>query len=282
MREKEKIAVLIPCYNEALTIEKVVKDFKQELPKADIYVYDNNSTDGSGELAEKVGAIVVPCPEQGKGNTIRAMFNDIDATIYVMVDGDDTYPADEVKKLIQPIRSGVDMVVGDRLSSTYYQENKKFFNGVGNWLVKFLVNLFYGKNLSDIMSGYRTFSKNFVKNIDLKSTHFEVETEMTINAINKGFAIESIPIQYRDRPEGSFSKLDTYKDGFKVLWTIAKMVIHDRLSLLANTAAAIVAIIELFVVIKAKAFTPTAILLVYLVICLLVIGYIARKGEMKK
>ena len=217
---KEKIAVLIPCYNEELTIEKVVNDFKCELPKADIYVYDNNSKDKTAEIAKKSGAIVIPEHNQGKGNVVRSMFRDIDADIYVMVDGDDTYPADEVEKLIDEVKNGVDMVIGDRLSSTYYRENKRLFHNFGNDLVKRLINIIFKNNIKDIMTGYRAFSKRFVKTVAVMSPGFQIETELTITALEYRYNIKSIPIQYRDRPQGSTSKLNTVKDGIRVLLTL--------------------------------------------------------------
>ena len=219
----KKIAVLIPCYNEELTIENVVKSFKNELPKASIYVYDNNSSDNSAKLAKKAGAIVVPETNQGKGNVVRSMFRDIDADIYVMVDGDDTYPADEVHKLIDGVNEGYDMVIGDRLSSTYYTENKRPFHNFGNDLVRLLINKIFNSKITDVMTGYRAFSKKFVKTVSVMSEGFQVETEMTITALEYRYNIKSIPIQYKDRPEGSFSKLNTYSDGFKVLLTLFDM-----------------------------------------------------------
>ena len=218
--KKEKIAVLIPCYNEQLTVEKVVNDFKRELPKADIFVYDNNSKDKTAELAKKAGAIVVPEFNQGKGNVVRSMFRDIDADIYVLVDGDDTYPADEVEKLIEGVRNGYDMVIGDRLSSTYYTENKRPFHNFGNDLVRWLINRIFRNNIKDIMTGYRAFSKKFVKTNAIMSPGFQIETELTISALEYRYNIKSIPIQYRDRPEGSSSKLNTVSDGIKVLLTL--------------------------------------------------------------
>lgn len=217
-----KIAVLIPCYNEEKTIRKVVADFKQYLPEADIYVYDNNSNDNTIEEAKIAGAIVVSELRQGKGNVVRSMFKDIDADIYVMVDGDDTYPADMIHEMIKPIlENKADMVVGDRLSNlTYKNENKRSFHNLGNGLVKFLINKIFNANLSDIMTGYRAFNKTFVKNTPILAPAFEVETELTLHALDKRFRILEIPINYKDRPEGSFSKLNTFKDGFKVLNTI--------------------------------------------------------------
>ena len=222
----EKVAVLIPCYNEELTIEKVVTDFKKELPEADIYVYNNNSKDKTVELAKKAGAIVRDEYMQGKGNVVRTMFREIDADIYVMVDGDDTYPAEEVRKLIDPIRSGeADMVIGDRLSNgTYKEENKRRFHEFGNNIVRNTINRLFKSDLKDIMTGYRVFSKFFVKNMPVMSPSFEIETEMTLHALDKKFKIKEIPIIYRDRPEGSSSKLNTFKDGIKVIKTIIKML----------------------------------------------------------
>ena len=214
----EKIAVLIPCYNEELTISKTVSDFKKALPKADIYVYNNNSTDKTVELATKAGAIVRNEYQQGKGNVVRSMFRDIDADIYVLVDGDDTYPAEEVDKLIGPVKDGkADMVIGDRLSSTYYTENKRPFHNFGNNLVRGLVNFLFKANIRDIMTGYRVFSKKFVKCMPIMSEGFQIETEMSVFALVYHMNIVEIPITYRDRPEGSESKLNTFKDGTKVL-----------------------------------------------------------------
>ena len=223
---KEKIAILIPCYNEEKTIEKVILDFKKELPEAQIYVYNNNSTDKTLEIASSVDGIIVKNEyNQGKGNVIRRMFREVDADIYVMVDGDDTYPAEEVHKLIEPIVEGkADMTVGDRLSNgTYKNENKRKFHEFGNNLVKKSINVLFDNKLKDIMSGYRAFSRIFIKNIPILSPKFEVETELTLSALDKRFIIKEIPIIYRDRPEGSVSKLNTLQDGFKVIKTIVKM-----------------------------------------------------------
>jgi len=218
----EKIAVLIPCYNEAQTIGKVVDDFKKELPDAAIVVYDNNSTDGTAEIAREHGASVRREPLQGKGNVIRSMFRNVDADIYVMTDGDDTYPAERVHQLIAPVRSGdAEMVVGDRLSNgSYEEENKRSFHHFGNRLVLGLINRFFHTELHDIMSGYRAFSRSFVKNIPINSTGFEIETEMTLHAVDKKIPLMEVPITYRDRPEGSYSKLNTFSDGFHVVKTI--------------------------------------------------------------
>lgn len=221
---KEKIAVLIPCYNEAQTIEKVVKDFRNELPTADIYVYDNNSTDGTDEVARNAGAIVKYERRQGKGNVIRSMFHDIDADCYIMVDGDDTYEAGAAEEMAERVlKNGADMVVGDRLSSTYFTENKRPFHNTGNRTVRFLINKLFKNDIKDIMTGYRAFSKKFVKTFPVLSKGFEIETEMTIQALDKNFYIESMPIEYRDRPVGSESKLNTVSDGVKVIKTIARL-----------------------------------------------------------
>lgn len=221
----KKIAVLIPCYNEELTVEKVIKDFKRELPEADIYVYDNNSKDKTAEIARNAGAIVKHEYRQGKGNVVRTMFMDIDSDIYVMVDGDDTYPAEEVHKLIKPIEEErADMVIGDRLTNgTYQKENKRHFHEFGNNLVRKSINVLFNTKLKDIMTGYRVFNKKFVKNMPVLSPKFEIETEMSLHALDKKFIIEEIPIVYRDRPEGSTSKLNTIGDGIKVVKTIVKM-----------------------------------------------------------
>lgn len=221
----EKIAVLIPCYNEELTIEKVIKDFRKELPEADIYVYNNNSKDRTKEIAIKNGAIVVDEYKQGKGNVVRSQFRDIEADIYVMVDGDDTYPAEFIHQLIEPVRNGqADMTIGDRLSNgTYQKENKRPFHEFGNNLVKKAINVLFDTKLKDIMTGYRVFNKRFVKNMPVLSPKFEIETEMSLYALDKKYIIKEIPIVYRDRPEGSSSKLNTVGDGIKVVKTIARM-----------------------------------------------------------
>ena len=222
MENKKKIAVVIPCYNESKTIEKVVKDYKKALLEADIYVYDNNSSDGTDEIANKAGAIVKYEYRQGKGNVIRTMFREIDADCYLMIDGDDTHPAENARQMCELVLSGkADMVVGDRLSSTYFSENKRPFHDFGNRLVRFLINKLFKNNIKDIMTGYRAFSRDFVKSFPILSKGFEIETEMTIHCIDKNFKIVEIPVTYRDRPEGSVSKLNTYSDGFKVLKTIA-------------------------------------------------------------
>lgn len=220
----KKIAVLIPCYNEALTVEKVVKDYKKALPNADIYVYDNNSTDGTDEIARKAGAIVRYEYRQGKGNVIRSMFKDIDADCYLMIDGDDTYPASNAKEMCQYVLDGkADMVIGDRLSSTYFTENKRAFHNFGNKLVRSLINHLFKSNIRDIMTGYRAFSYEFVKTFPVLSKGFEIENEMTIHAVYNNFKLVEIPVNYKDRPEGSVSKLNTYSDGIKVLMTITRL-----------------------------------------------------------
>ena len=221
---KKVIAVLIPCYNESKTIEKVVKDFKKALPTADIYVYDNNSTDNTDKKAKKAGAIVRYERRQGKGNVIRTMFKEIDADCYLMVDGDNTYPAKHAKEMCNYVlKDKVDMVIGDRLSSTYYKENKRKFHNFGNWLVKKLINHLFKNTVHDIMTGYRAFSYDFVKTFPILSKGFEIETEMTIHCLDKNFSIKEIPVDYRDRPKDSVSKLNTFSDGFKVLKTIARL-----------------------------------------------------------
>ena len=218
------IAVLLPCYNEEVTIGKVVRDFKNSLPDATIYVYDNNSTDRTAEIAEAEGAIVRREPRQGKGNVIRAMFEDIDADVYVMADGDDTYPADAAPAMVAKVLEGYDMVIGDRLSSTYFQENKRPFHNFGNRLVRGSINHLFRAHVTDIMTGYRAFSFTFVKTYPVLSRGFEVETEMTIHSLNNNLRLYETPIQYRDRPEGSVSKLDTVGDGIKVMSTIFRMI----------------------------------------------------------
>lgn len=219
-----KIAVLIPCFNEAKTIEKVVNDYKKALPEADIYVYDNNSTDSTATIAERAGAIVRYEPRQGKGNVIRQMFRDINADCYLITDGDDTYSAENAKEMCSYILDGkADMVIGDRLSSTYFKENKRRFHNFGNKIVRLLINKLFNNNIKDIMTGYRAFSKQFVKSFPVLSKGFEIETEMTIHAVDKNFKLVEIPIGYKDRPEGSISKLNTYKDGLKVMKTIATL-----------------------------------------------------------
>jgi len=225
----DKIAVLIPCYNEALTIEKVVTDFKTALPQAKIYVYDNNSTDDTYNLAFKAGAIVRKEYRQGKGNVVRAMFQDIHAECYILVDGDDTYPANHAQAMADMVlNDGVDMVVGDRLSTTYFTENKRPFHNSGNVLVRWLVNFMFKGTIKDIMSGYRGFSYLFAKSYPIVTKGFELETDMTIFALDKNLHVRATPIEYTDRPEGSFSKLNTFSDGFKVIKTIFRLCKNYR------------------------------------------------------
>ena len=225
----DNIAVLIPCYNESRTIEKVVKDFRQALPDAVIYVYDNNSTDHTDELARQAGAVVRYEYQQGKGNVVRRMFQDIDARCYILVDGDDTYPAEAAPEMAESVlKKNVDMVVGDRLSSTYFTENKRPFHNFGNSLVRGSINHMFKSNVRDIMTGYRAFSYRFVKSFPVVSKGFEIETEMTIHAVDKNMFLENQVITYRDRPEGSTSKLNTFSDGAKVLKTIFRLFADYR------------------------------------------------------
>lgn len=220
----DKIAVLIPCYNEAVTIKKVINDFQRVLPEAVIYVYDNNSSDDTAKIARAEGAVVRHEYQQGKGNVIRRMFRDIDAQCYVMTDGDDTYPAEAAREMCDKVlKRNVDMVVGDRLSSTYFEENKRPFHNFGNSIVRWSINTIFKCNIKDIMTGYRAFSYNFVKTFPVLSKGFEIETEMTIHAVDKNMFCENVVIEYRDRPEGSESKLNTYSDGIKVLFTILRL-----------------------------------------------------------
>ena len=214
----DKIAVLIPCYNESKTVAKVIRDMKKALPEAVIYVYDNNSTDGTDEIARKEGAVVRYEHQQGKGNVIRSMFRDIDAQCYLMVDGDDTYPAEFAAEMCSKVlEKGTDMVVGDRLSSTYFTENKRPFHNFGNSIVRGSINRLFKSNIKDIMTGYRAMSYRFVKTFPVLSRNFEIETEMTIHAVNYNMQVENVVVEYRDRPQGSESKLNTYSDGFRVI-----------------------------------------------------------------
>lgn len=279
----DQIAVLIPCYNEEQTIEKVIKDFKRELPKADIYVYDNNSKDKTAEIAIKNGAILRHEYKQGKGNVVRSMFYDIDADIYIMVDGDDTYPAEFVHELIKPVEEGkADMCIGDRLSNgTYQKENKRPFHEFGNNLVKKAINVLFKTKLKDIMTGYRAFNKKFVKNMPVMTPKFEIETEMSLYALDKGFVIKEIPIDYRDRPEGSTSKLNTVSDGLKVVKTIVKMYKNYKPLRFFTYIAIIIFLLGIFVgapviaeFFKTRYITkvPSAILATGLVILSVIIG----------
>ena len=272
-----KIAVLVPCYNEELTIGKVVDDFKRELPEADIYVYDNNSKDNTSKIAEEKGAIVVKEYRQGKGNVVRSMFRDIDADIYIMVDGDDTYPAEAARKMIEPIIEGkADMVIGDRLSNgTYFHENKRPFHDFGNNLVKGLIGLLFKNEIKDIMTGYRAFNRYFVKTMPVLSDGFQIETEMSIHALDKKFLLKEIPIDYRDRPAGSESKLSTFKDGYRVLSALGAlfksykpMAFFGSISLACFILGMVVGIPVVFEFMKTDFVTkvPSAILAVGLVV----------------
>ena len=239
-----RIAVLIPCYNEEQTVAKVVDDFKAQLPQAEVYVFDNNSTDHTAAIAREHGAVVIPEYQQGKGFVIRSMFRKIDADCYVMADGDDTYPADCVRQLIEPVVQGrADMVIGDRLSSTYFTENKRPFHNFGNVLVRALINRIFHNNIHDIMTGYRAFSRQFVKSFPVLSGGFEIETEMTIFALDKRFRLEEVTVDYRDRPSGSESKLSTFSDGFKVLKTIFNLYKNYKPFSFFSVIAAVLAVI---------------------------------------
>lgn len=242
-----KIAVLIPCYNEEVTIHKVVSDFKREPPEADIYVYDNNSSDDTSKLAKDAGAIVRFEPRQGKGNVVRQMFRDIDADCYLMVDGDDTYPAESARELCEPILNGeADMTVGDRLSNgTYAEENKRAFHGFGNDLVRAMIKWIYGYSFDDVMTGYRAFSRPFVKTFPVMSEGFQIETEISIHAVDRRWRIKDVPIIYRDRPEGSISKLNTIGDGMKVMIAIASLFKNYRPLKFFSLAALVLAVIGL-------------------------------------
>ena len=243
--EKSKIAVLVPCYNESKTIKKVVEDYKKALPEADIFVYDNNSTDGTDKIAKEAGAIVKYEYKQGKGNVIRSMFRQIEADCYLMVDGDDTYPADNAKEMCDLVLEGkADMVIGDRLSSTYFKENKRPFHNFGNRIVRFLINFLFKNNVKDIITGYRAFSREFVKGYPVLSKGFEIETEMTIHAVDKNYKLVEIPVTYRDRPEGSISKLNTYSDGFRVLKTIAVLFKEYKPAMFFNIIAFLLFVIS--------------------------------------
>lgn len=274
----DKIAVLIPCYNEAVTIGKVIDDFKRVLPDADIYVYDNNSKDETAAIAEEHGAIVRMEPRQGKGNVVRQMFREIDADYYIMVDGDDTYPAEAAPELLRPLMDDIaDMTVGDRLSNgTYGEENDRAFHGLGNNLVRWLIKVIYGYAFDDVMTGYRAFNRVFVKTMPVLSEGFQIETELSIHAVDKRFRIKDVPIDYRDRPEGSYSKLSTFGDGAKVLRAIASlfkdhkpMAFFGWLALILvalGLIAGIPVIAEYFQTGLVPRF-PTAILAIALVIC---------------
>lgn len=274
----DKVAVLIPCYNEAVTIGKVIDDFKRVLPDADIYVYDNNSKDDTAAIAEDHGAIVCTEPRQGKGNVVRQMFREIDADYYIMVDGDDTYPAEAAPRLLEPLMNDTaDMTVGDRLSNgTYGEENDRAFHGFGNNLVRWLIKVIYGYAFDDVMTGYRAFNRIFVKTMPVLSEGFQIETELSIHAVDKRFRIADVPIEYRDRPEGSYSKLSTFGDGAKVLRAIASLFKDHKpmaffgwlalILIVLGLIAGIPVIAEYFQTGLVPRF-PTAILAIALVIC---------------
>lgn len=272
-----KIAVLVPCYNEALTIGKVVSDFKIFLPNAEIYVYDNNSKDGTAAIAKEAGAIVQYEKKQGKANVVFKMFREIDADIYIMIDGDDTYPVDCVQQMLdQFIENNCDMLVGDRLSNNSYKnQNKRAFHNFGNNLVRNLINTFFGSELKDILSGYRIFSKKFVKNYASTIKGFELETDLSIYSLNYELVIDEYSIDYRDRPEGSVSKLNTFTDGFKVIKLFFNLVRLYKPLLFFGTAAAVLFILGLlFMIIPIKEYfdykyvykVPTLIFSIMLVI----------------
>lgn len=274
----DTVAVLIPCYNEAVTIGKVIDDFKRVLPDADIYVYDNNSKDDTAAIAEDHGAIVRTEPRQGKGNVVRQMFREIDADYYIMVDGDDTYPAEAAPRLLEPLMNDTaDMTVGDRLSNgTYGEENDRAFHGFGNNLVRWLIKVIYGYAFDDVMTGYRAFNRIFVKTMPVLSEGFQIETELSIHAVDKRFRITDVPIGYRDRPEGSYSKLSTFGDGAKVLRAIASLFKDHKpmaffgwlalILIVLGLIAGIPVIAEYFQTGLVPRF-PTAILAIALVIC---------------
>ena len=246
----DKIAVLVPCYNEAFTIEKVVNDCKKFLPEAVVYVYDNNSTDKTDEIARNAGAVVRYEHQQGKGNVIRRMFREIEAECYIMIDGDDTYPLENAAEMARAVlEHGADMVVGDRLSSTYFTENKRPFHNFGNRLMRFCINALFKTNVNDIMTGYRAFSYRFVKSFPVCSRGFEIETEMTIHAVHHNMQVENVVVGYRDRPKGSESKLNTFSDGFKVLKTLAKLFKSYRPFAFFGIIALVVAVIAVILII---------------------------------
>ncbi len=289
-----KIAVLIPCYNEAKTIRKVVTDFRAALPEADVYVYDNNSTDGTDQISREAGAIVRYEHRQGKGNVIRTMFREVEADAYLMADGDDTYPAENARELVDRVLlHGADMVIGDRLSSTYFTENKRPFHNLGNRLVRGLVNHIFKGDITDLMTGYRAFSYAFVKSFPVLSHGFEIETEMSIHALDKNLMIESVPVQYRDRPADSPSKLNTYSDGLRVLRTVARLYREYRPLSFFGVLAAICAAagVALFIPVLAEYFAtglvprfPTLIVAgvletvaLLLLVCGLILDTVAKK-----
>lgn len=276
--QTDTVAVLVPCYNEVATIAKVVDDFKRVLPEAVVYVYDNNSSDGTAQIAQEHGAVVRYEGRQGKGNVVRQMFRDIDADYYILVDGDDTYPAEAAPALLEPLKNDrADMVVGDRLSNgTYGKENKRALHGFGNNLVRWLIKMVYGYSFDDVMTGYRAFNRVFVKTMPVLSEGFQIETEISIHAIDKRWRIQNVPIEYRDRPEGSESKLSTLSDGTRVLAAIVRLVKDCKplaffgwLALLLVVLGLIagVPVIAEFVDTGFVSKVPSAVLAVALVIC---------------
>ncbi len=289
-----KTAVLIPCYNEAKTIGKVVRDFRAALPDAVIYVYDNNSKDGTDAIAREAGAVVRYERRQGKGNVIRTMFREIDADAYLMIDGDDTYPAEHARELVELVlNQNVDMAVGDRLSSTYFTENKRPFHNTGNRVVRGLVNRIFGGKITDLMTGYRAFSYQFVKSFPVLSKGFEIETEMSIHALDKNLSVACVPVGYRDRPEDSPSKLNTVSDGIKVLKTIARLFKEYRpmpffgilaLLLLAVAAVLFIPVLAEFIQTGLVPRFPTLIvsgvmatLAILLLMCGIILDTVAKK-----
>ncbi len=268
---EKSIAVLIPCYNEASTIRKVVEDFKNILPKADIYVYDNNSTDHTDEIAREAGAIVRYEPIQGKGNVIRSMFREISADCYIMVDGDDTYPAESSRQMADLVlEKGVDMVIGDRLSSNYYEQNTRMFHGFGNNLVRSVINRLFHSDIRDIMTGYRALSRRFVKAFPALSKGFESETEMTVYAVEKNMLIENVEVEYRERPDDSSSKLNTFSDGFKIFRTIMRLYRDYRPMRFFGIIAAVLLLVALIMLVPIlDVYTETGILSRYpmLIVC---------------
>ena len=273
--EKKKIAILIPCYNEEKTITKVIKSFKKVLPEATIYVYDNNSTDSSYSLSTKEDCIVRKVLKRGKGNVVRKMFKEIEADCYLMVDADNTYSPKQAKKMCNAILNNkADMVIGDRLSSTYFKENKKILHSFGNKLVCYLIKILFKKNITDVMSGYRAFSKSFVKNITIQSNNFEIETEMTIYAIENNYKIKQIPVLYKDRIKGSTSKIKTIKDGNSIIKTIINLYIENHPNKYYNLLSIIFILISIFLYI-----TNDKKYILYIIISLLsfLIGLILNK-----
>ncbi len=261
MTSKAEIAVLVPCYNEAQTISKVVKDFKKALPGAKVYVYDNNSSDKTAQLAKAAGAIVRHEHQQGKGNVLRRMFREVEADCYILVDGDDTYPAEAAPEMVKAVLdNGADMVVGDRLSSTYAKENKRAFHNFGNKLVQGIINKAFRSRIKDVMTGYRAFSYQFVKTFPILSKGFEIETEMTLHAVDKGMQIDNVVVEYRDRPAGSKSKLNTIPDGMKVLWTIVRLFRDYKPRVFWGMIAAILYVLSIILVVPVLIdFTKTGI-----------------------